>query len=271
VVPLHPVALGGRVDAWFTGRDAEAAPVPVGAVGNLAHRRPHRPVDLAAARRAVGDATGTDPRTWHLLHQVHGAEVAVVDERTPPGAELRGVDAAVTTCVERPLVVQAADCVPVLLAAPGAIGAAHAGRAGVVAGVVPAAVAALRRLVGATATVRAVLGPAIGPCCYEVPADLRDTVVVGLSGGPSGSGPSGSGTAAIAEAREVATRTRWSTPSLDLPTAVRAQLRAADVEVSGPAAPCTCCDPAWFSHRRDPASGRQIGLVVRRADAGVVA
>jgi len=262
VVPLLSATLGEGVDAWFTGRDVEAAPVPVGAPGNLAHRRPHRPIDLAAARRAVGEATATDPRTWHPLHQIHGAEVAVVDERTPPGAELRGVDAAVTTCVERPLVVQTADCVPVLLAAAGAIGVAHAGRVGVTAGVVPAAVAALRRLVGASAPVRAVLGPAIGPCCYEVPAELRDSVVADLSGGPSGTRPT-----AIAEAGEIATRTRWSTPSLDLPTAVRAQLRAAGVEITGPAAPCTCCDPAWFSHRRDPTSGRQIGLIVRRADA----
>jgi len=262
VVPLLSATLGEGVDAWFTGRDVGAAPVPVGAPGNLAHRRPHRPADLAAARREVGDATRTDPRTWHLMHQVHGGEVAVVDERTPPGAELRGVDAAVTTCVERPLVVQIADCIPVLLTAPGAIGVAHAGRAGVTAGVAPRAVAALRRLVGASAPVRAVLGPAIGPCCYEVPAELRESIVAGLSG---------TGPAAIVEAQQVATRTRWSTPSLDLPTAVRAQLTAADVEVTGSAAPCTCCDTAWFSHRRDPASGRQIGLIVRRADVGAPA
>ena len=259
MVPLRPATLGEGVGAWFSGRDVAAAPVPLGGAGNLAHRRPHRPADLAAARRAVGAATDTDPRRWHLLHQVHGAEVAVVDDRTPPGAELRGVDAAVTACAERPLVVQTADCVPVLLAAPGAVGVAHAGRAGVTVGVVAAAVAALRELAGATAPVRAVLGPAIGPCCYEVPADLRDAVVARLAAvGPAG----------IAEAPQVASRTSWSTPSLDLPTAVRAQLRAAGVEVTGSAAPCTHCDPDWFSHRRDPASGRQIGLVVRRADAG---
>ncbi|MEX2549648.1 MAG: laccase domain-containing protein [Nitriliruptoraceae bacterium] len=259
-MPLRPAELGDGVGAWFSGRDVDAAPVPIGGGGNLAHRRPHRPSELAAARRAVGSATETDPRTWHLLQQVHGGAVAVVDDRTPAGAELRGVDAAVTTCVERPLVVQAADCVPVLFAGPGAVGVAHAGRLGVTAGVIAAAVAALRRLLGSTAPIRAAVGPAIGPCCYEVPAALRDEVVASLAA----DGPAG-----IADAARIAGRTRWSTPSLDLPTAVRAQLGAAGVQVTAPTAECTCCDEAWFSHRRDPDSGRQIGLIVRRADAGV--
>jgi hypothetical protein len=92
---------------------------------------------------------------------------------TPPGRELRGVDAAVTALPGRVLAVQSADCVPVLLAGPGAIGVAHAGRAGVLQGVIPAVVAALRQL-AQPGPLRAVLGPAIGGCCYEVPAELRE-------------------------------------------------------------------------------------------------
>ncbi len=75
-----------------------------------------------------------------------------------------------------------ADCVPVLLADPGArvVGAVHAGRRGVVAGVVTAAVRALRAA-GAT-HLRAVVGPAICGACYEVPAALRDEVEAGGAG-----------------------------------------------------------------------------------------
>jgi polyphenol oxidase len=232
---------GGR--GWFTGCDPQAPPVPIGGRGNLAHRRPHRPLDLAAARREVAVATGTDARTWHLLHQVHGSEVAIVDRDVPPGRELRGVDAAVTALPDRVLGVQTADCVPVLLAAPGAVGVAHAGRAGVLGGVVTAAVEALRVLAG-TGPVQAVLGPAIGGCCYEVPADLHD--------------------AACEQVPGIGARTTWGTHSLDLPGAVRRQLTDLGVEVLGPSAPCTFEDEAYFSHRRDPGSGRQLGLVVRR-------
>lgn len=241
--PPVEVDLGSAAAGWFTGRDVDAPAVPIGGQGNLSHRRPHRPGDLAAARRAVGVATGTVPRHWHLLHQVHGAEVAVVDENVPVGAELRGVDAAVTALVERPLVVQAADCVPVLLAAHGGVGVAHAGRVGLLAGVLPAVVGALRELVGAT-PLRAVIGPAIGPCCYEVPAAMRE--------------------AASAVAPELAATTSWGTPALDLPATAAAQLRAAGVEPVEVRGACTRCTPTSFSHRRDPASGRQFGLVVRR-------
>ncbi|WP_052667691.1 peptidoglycan editing factor PgeF [Nitriliruptor alkaliphilus] len=246
-----PVDVGPHARAAVTGRDRGAPPPPVGAAGNLSHRRPHRPDDLARARAQVGAATGMPPARWHLLHQVHGADVAVVDATTPPGAELAEVDAAVTCEPGRVLAVQAADCVPVLLAGPTAVGVAHAGRRGAVLGVVPATVAALARVGSPPEALHAVLGPAIGGCCYEVPGDLQETVAAQLP--------------------DAAATTTWGTPALDLPAAVRCQLRATGVSQVADVGGCTRCDPEgrWFSHRADPATGRQLGLVVR--DVGVAA
>lgn len=238
--------LAPDVRAVFTGRDRDAVRPPVGQAGNLAHRRPHRPRDLATARRQVAAATGTDAGNWYLMHQVHGVEVAVVDAAVPPGTELRGVDGAVTAVADRALVVQAADCAPVLLSAPGAVGVAHAGRAGVLSGVVEATVAALRRIAG-PGPVHAAVGPTIGPCCYEVPTAMRDD--------------------AVQRVAAIGATTTWGTPALDLPGALLAQLADLEVTVVDPRPPCTCCDERFFSHRRDPASGRQIGLIVRRAEA----
>jgi polyphenol oxidase len=246
VAPLVvPVDLGPHVRAAVTGRDLDGPAPAVGAAGNLAHRRPHRPEDLARARAAVGAATGTDPGAWHLLRQVHRAEVAVVDGRTPPGAELRGVDAAVTAEPGRILAVQTADCVPVLLAGPTAVAVAHAGRAGVELGVVPAVLETIAELGSPPAAVRVVLGPAIGGCCYEVPLAMQRQV---------------------ADRVEVAaSTTTWDTPSLDLPAAVESQLATAGVDDVSRVGGCTRCDPQqrWFSHRADPEAGRQLGLVVR--------
>jgi polyphenol oxidase len=243
VLELLEADLPPGVRAVFTGRDRGAVAPGVGQAGNLAHRRPHRPSDLAAARRRVASATGTTTTSWHLLHQVHGAAVAVVDASVPAGTELRGVDGAVTALPERPLVVQTADCAPVLLVGSGAVGVAHAGRAGVLAGVVAATVAALRRLAGA-GPVAAALGPTIGPCCYEVPGDLRASAEEQLPG--------------------IGATTTWGTPSLDLPGALLTQLAALEVQVAATRPPCTHHDERFFSHRRDPASGRQIGLIVRQ-------
>lgn len=171
------------------------------------------------------------------MHQVHGCEVAhVEDASTVPTA-----DALVTDVPGLALMARAADCVPVLLAAPAErlVGAVHAGREGVLRAVVPAAVEALRRR-GAT-RLRAWVGPHVCGGCYEVPEEMRAEVA--------------------ALVPETAARTTWGTPALDLGAGVRAQLAAEDVEhevVGG----CTLEDEGLWSHRRQgDAAGRMAGLV----------
>lgn len=238
---VAPVDLGPGVRAAFTGRDLdEPLERSVGDAGNLSHHRPHRPARLAADRAAAAAAVGVEPDDVVRLRQVHGSEVVVVDDQTPRGAELGPADAMVTTQVGRALSVLVADCVPVLLAGPRVVGAAHAGRGGVMADVVGETAAAMARL-GAAPTVAAI-GPSIGGCCYEVEDWLRDEVV-------------DQHPAAAAE-------TTWGTPSLDLPAAVSARLHSLGVVVHRVMA-CTHCGSGWFSHRRDPDGGRQAGLVVR--------
>jgi hypothetical protein len=131
--------------------------------------------------------------------------------------------------------------VPVLLAdaEAGVVGAAHAGRPGLAAGVVPATLARMRDL-GAS-VVTAWVGPHVCGACYEVPEEMRDEVG-----------------ALVPEA--VAT-TSWGTPSLDLGAGVRAQLAAGGVSVVD-AARCTRESPDLYSYRRDGLrAGRQAGLV----------
>lgn len=210
---------------------------------NLAHHRPHRPQDLAAARAAVGAVTGTDPTAWHLMRQVHGAAVGVVDAATPPGAELRDVDVLVTAVPGRTLVVLAADCLPVLVAGARTVAAVHAGWRGLVADAPGRAVEALVTLGEDPAALRVVVGPAIGPCCYEVGSEVADRV------------------AAFAPAA-VGTGRAGGRPHVDLGAALRERLAAAGAPPPEDVGPCTRCGPgAWFSHRRDPVSGRQAGLV----------
>jgi polyphenol oxidase len=239
-----PLAEG--VDAWFTGRAPGREDPPVGRAGNLSHRRPHRPADLARARTEAAAAMDIERSSLHLMRQCHGADVGVVDAATPPGAELGGVDALVTTEVDRPLGVAVADCVPVLLAGDRTVAAAHAGRLGVATDVLGATVATMIELGDAPERVRVVVGPAIGGCCYEVPASMRHEL-------------------AVDHPRAAATTT-WGTPSLDLPAAVVARLADLGVPRVEQVGSCTRCDPdqRWFSHRADPGTGRQLGVIVRR-------
>ncbi len=129
------------------------------------------------ARAAL--ALGAEPGHLVGCTQVHGIEVAVVEDAWPPSAGPRA-DAMVTARPGLALGIITADCAPVLLAgatASGAavVGAVHAGWRGAVAGVLEATVAAMARL-GAR-RIAAAVGPCIRQPSYEVGADLRDAVL----------------------------------------------------------------------------------------------
>ncbi len=193
----------------------------------------------AADRALVVAALGVPLLT---VHQVHGDRVLTVDAATDPVAlAAEQADALVTTVPGVALAVRVADCLPVLFAdaAAGVVGAAHAGRVGLAAGVLPATVARLVDL-GAT-RITAWIGPHICGGCYEVPAPLQDEFGAVHP-------------AAVA-------RTSWGTPSLDLGAAAQAQLGALGCTVVR-VDPCTRTTPTLHSYRRDgDRSGRQAGLV----------
>jgi YfiH family protein len=176
------------------------------------------------------------------LYQMHGAAVA---DAATPWPERPRADGIVATSPGLTLLVRAADCVPVLLVAVGGgvVGAAHCGRPGLVAGVVPATVARMREH-GAT-DLEAWIGPHVCGRCYEVPEQMRDDV-----------------SAVVPAARA---ETSWGTPSVDLGAGIRSQLGQLDVVVHDESR-CTREDNAYYSYRRDrEAAGRQAGLVRLRA------
>ncbi len=178
------------------------------------------------------------------LYQVHGADVVRAEREW---AERPHADAIVATEPGLTLLVRAADCVPVLLVAPddGIVGAAHAGRPGMVKGVVPATVARMRAL--GAGDVEAWVGPHVCGRCYEVPEEMRAEVA--------------------AVVPESYAETSWGTPSVDLGAGIRAQLERLGVLVHDESR-CTRESPDLYSYRRDgEGAGRLAGLVRLRAEA----
>jgi purine-nucleoside/S-methyl-5'-thioadenosine phosphorylase / adenosine deaminase len=179
-----------------------------------------------------------------FLQQVHGTNVAVVDSPLDEGEpDHPDTDAVVTAKPGIGLAVLAADCVPVLLADPqaGVVGAAHAGRVGAAAGVLPAVVAAMTELGARSEAIEVLLGPAVCGGCYEVPAAMRAAVDAQLPGS--------------------AVRTRAGTPGLDLRAGLYHQLVELGIGRVGADPRCTVEDKALYSHRRDGRTGRQAAIV----------
>lgn len=202
---------------------------------------------------ALGGATGWRGADWDLVErqlgvpvltarQVHGRRVLRVSRTTDPKALAdEPVDGLVTTTKGLGLAVRAADCLPVLLADvdAGVVGAAHAGRVGLAAGVLPATVAKMSE--AGAEQVRAWIGPHICGQCYEVSAVLAEEYCRGM--------PAAKAT------------TSWGTPSLDLGAAAAAQLSELGCEVHR-MDPCTRTTTSLHSYRRDgAAAGRQAGLI----------
>ncbi len=219
----------------FTDRWGGVSAVPYeelnlgGAVGD-------DPAAVTANRELAAKSLGVDPARVVWMNQVHGADVAVVDG--PWGdAPVPRVDAIVTAERGLALAVLTADCVPVLLADPvaGVAAAAHAGRPGLVAGVVPAAVRAMTELGADPARITARTGPAVCGRCYEVPEDMRCLLYT--------------------------IRDSWGTPAVDVSAGVHAQLARLGVRDRAQSPVCTLESNDHFSYRRDRTTGRLAGYV----------
>ncbi|MFF7758738.1 peptidoglycan editing factor PgeF [Streptomyces griseorubiginosus] len=200
------------------------------------------PEAVATNRELAAKSLGLDPARVVWMNQVHGADVEVVSgpwgERPVPE-----VDAIVTAERGLALAVLTADCTPVLLADPvaGIVAAAHAGRPGMVAGVVPAALRAMTGLGADPARIVARTGPAVCGKCYEVPEEMRADV------------------AAVEPAAHA--ETSWGTAAVDVTAGVHAQLDRLGVRDRQQSPVCTIESGDHFSYRRERTTGRLAGYV----------
>jgi len=137
----------------------------------------------ADAWRALASAINVQPGRIVSLNQVHGRDVVCIDANVSLHTleamhnERPMADAVISAAADVALVVRAADCVPLLVADTrmGAVAAVHSGWRGTAAGVAVAAVEEMQRQFGSQAADLVVaIGPAIGPCCYEVGSELVD-------------------------------------------------------------------------------------------------
>lgn len=158
-----------------TDRHGGVSPAPYDSM-NMGAGSGDDPSNVLRNRRATAASLGLDPGRVVFMRQVHSASAVTVE--APFGDDAPELDGVVTTSPGLALAVLVADCVPVLLADPVArvVGAAHSGRVGTVAGIVPATVAEMRTHGADPARMVAFVGPSACGGCYEVPDAMRAEV-----------------------------------------------------------------------------------------------
>jgi purine-nucleoside/S-methyl-5'-thioadenosine phosphorylase / adenosine deaminase len=202
---------------------------------NLGLLTEDEPANVQENRRRLCAEVDADPERLALNRQVHGTAV----RRAAAGDRRERADGLWTEEPGVPMLAMTADCMPVAIArvngtrtrsGPG-LAILHVGWRGLADGVIASGVAALGGRLAAA------IGPAIGPCCYEVGPEVAARFDTDL----------------------------LAAGKLDLWAAAERALRAAGVEEVERTDVCTACHPElFFSHRRDQGvTGRQgvIGVI----------
>jgi hypothetical protein len=193
------------------------------------------PENVRANRERLGARVGFPWRRFCYGRQVHGTTVRRAGEPPSPERPYTEEDGQATALADAAAIVFTADCLPVILAADGAVAALHCGWRPLAGGILAEGLRALRA-VGGQGPTTAAIGPGARGCCYEVGPEVHAQFE-----------------------RYDARRGQ----NVDLAVVARAQLEELGVQVHDTGL-CTICDERFFSHRRDNGvTGRQAGVVCR--------
>lgn len=226
-----------------TGRNVGFSSVAAGNMSMTVLEQSQTAEDTAINRRNLEGLLGITPGTTRFVSQTHSARVL---RAGPSGwasqATLGEGDAVVSPDGNDPIAILVADCLPVAFTTDdGPTAVAHAGRVGLLDGILENTVEELRSLDAYHGgQIYATIGPSICGQCYEVPETMRAEV--------SGEHPA------------LYSETSWGTPALDLPAAAEAILHHAGVMVHR-VNECTRENHQLYSHRRQPGVGRLAGIV----------
>ncbi len=158
---------------------------------NLGSSRGDDPEAVRENYRRVCALFGVDENGACVTNQVHKNDVRVVtaaDRHVCLGPVPYEADGLVTAEKGLPIFCFTADCVPVLLwdGEGRAIGAVHCGWRSSVGDILNNALEAMRSLGAKPSTIRAAIGPSIGPCCFETDDDVPEAITAWLGGDTEG-------------------------------------------------------------------------------------
>lgn len=181
-------------------------------------------------RERVAGAAGFSAGDLALSRQVHGR--ALIEVHAGDSGVRGEADGLITRAVGPVIAILSADCGTVVVEGADGLAVLHAGWRGLVAGVIEAGIAALG------SPLRGWIGPCIRSCCYEVGSEVIEAF----------------------RSRDLPIADRSHVDIAEAATTALSRAGVSDVAVSDA---CTCCDPSYFSYRRDGVTGRQGAFAAR--------
>lgn len=220
----------------FTSRNGGVSAAPFDSM-NLALHVGDDPKAVSVNRALLAKQIGISSDQLYFMNQVHGRNVAVIDEYSNSLNEPTA-DALFTRSKGKALAVLVADCTPLLLKSERAIAAVHVGRRGLVANVLEATLRLFAESGVSRNEISAELGPSICGDCYEV--DLKTYTEV------------------VAKTPRAATTIE--SHCLDISSGLKSQLESAEIAFTSSEI-CVKQTSGFFSYRREGQTGRQAGVI----------
>lgn len=219
---------------------------------NLSFKVGDEAVRVQENRDLLSRLLGSELRRASWVDQVHGDRVARLDgiAKGTGGGSLGEGDGIITDVPNATIAIMVADCLPLLFFDPvhKAVGVAHAGWRGTVSHIAAKTLLAMGEAFGTDPSeARVVLGPCIGPCCYEVGADVQSA----FSGAFSWGG----------EVVKKSSENRWN---LDLSGANERQLLDVGMKDENIIRSGLCTvkyNHLFYSHRAEASPGKGAGRV----------
>lgn len=246
-------ALNKGVAAGFTTRHEGVSRPPFNSL-NLGLNTNDPAHNVQGNRSLLARAFGAKSEQLLTVSQVHGNDILIVDAPNDDVSHFLKIecDGIITNQQGIMISVGIADCVPILLLDPvkRVVAALHAGWKGTASAIARKGVAAMAGHFGSLpADLVAAIGPAIGPCCYEVDAPVQEAFAAEND--------------VWQQAASTIAGGKWK---LDLAAAVKLQLEASGVppENIETSQQCVCCtQELFFSYRRDKGeTGRHLGFIM---------